>query len=194
MNFPVNNRQPAYFDQDGGLLLAAVCYAARLHRLQRRKDAEKTPYINHPLEVAQLLWDGGVHRAGVLAAAVLHDTLEDTSATEQQLIEHFGVQVTGWVKEVTDDKTLPKAVRKRLQIEHASLLSREAKLIKLADKISNITAIIETPPADWSLQRKREYLDWAQAVVDGLGEVNTRLLQQFHSILCRGRRVLAAAE
>ncbi|KAA8769471.1 HD domain-containing protein [Burkholderia pseudomallei] len=150
-------------------LVAAIAFAADKHRNQRRKDREASPYINHPIALANVLAnEAGVEDERVLIAAVLHDTIEDTETTEQELLRLFGKDVADIVTEVTDDKSLPKAERKRLQVEHAGHISRRAKLVKLADKICNLRDIAKSPPADWSLERKQEYFDWAKDVVDGL--------------------------
>ena len=117
----------------------------------------------------------GVEDEHVLMAAVLHDTIEDTETTEQELLRLFGKDVADIVMEVTDDKSLPKAERKRLQVEHAAHISRRAKLVKLADKICNLRDLAKTPPADWSIARKQEYFDWAKAVVDELRGVHAGL-------------------
>ena len=144
-------------------LIAALAFAADKHKNQRRKDADASPYINHPIALANLLLnEAGVEDQRVLVAAILHDTIEDTDTTEQELVKHFGKDVADIVLEVTDDKALPKAERKRLQIEHAAHISRRAKLVKLADKICNLRDITASPPADWSIQRKQEYFDWAK--------------------------------
>lgn len=150
-------------------LLCAISFAATKHRDQRRKDLAASPYINHPIALANVLAnEAGIDDERVLVAAVLHDTVEDTETTEQELAKEFGQEIAGIVLEVTDDKALPKVERKRLQIEHAGTISRRAKLVKLADKICNLRDLASSPPADWSLQRKRDYFDWAKAVVDGL--------------------------
>lgn len=157
-------------------LVAAIAFAADKHRNQRRKDHEASPYINHPIALANVLAnEAGVEDERVLLAAVLHDTIEDTETTEQELVLLFGKEVADIVMEVTDDKALSKAERKRLQIEHAPHISRRAKLVKLADKICNLRDIAKSPPADWSLERKREYFDWSVAVADGLRGVHPGL-------------------
>ena len=161
-------------------LITAIAFAADKHRNQRRKDADASPYINHPIALANLLLnEAGVEDQRVLIAAVLHDTIEDTDTTEQELVRHFGKDVADIVLEVTDDKALPKAERKRLQIEHAAHISRRAKLVKLADKICNLRDITASPPADWSIQRKQEYFDWAKSVVDELRGVHPGLEHLF---------------
>lgn len=161
-------------------LMTALAFAADKHKIQRRKDAEASPYINHPIALANLLLnEAGVEDQRVLIAAVLHDTIEDTDTTEQELVRQFGKDVADIVLEVTDDKSLPKAERKRLQIEHAAHISRRAKLVKLADKICNLRDIAASPPADWSVERKREYFDWAKSVVDALRGVHPGLEHLF---------------
>ena len=163
------------------LIVSALEFAAHKHRDQRRKDAQASPYINHPIALANVLVrEGGVDDPAVLAAALLHDTVEDTQTTPAELREAFGEKIAGIVEEVTDDKNLLKAERKRLQIEHASHISREAKLVKLADKICNLRDVANHPPAKLAdLARRREYFDWAKAVVDRLRGVHPRLEKKF---------------
>jgi len=158
------------------LLLKALAFAAHKHRDQRRKDAEASPYINHPIALADVLVnEGGVADVEVLCAALLHDTVEDTDTTPGELEKVFGARIARIVAEVTDDTRLPKAERKRLQVEHASALSPEAKLVKLADKICNLRDVLQRPPAHWGLERRREYFEWAKDVVDGLRGAHPRL-------------------
>ena len=158
------------------LLVDAVAFAAYKHRRQRRKDKEASPYINHPIALARVLSvEVGLSDPVLLAAAVLHDTLEDTETTFEELKERFGAQVASIVLEVTDDKTLPKKERKRLQIRHAAHLSRRAKLVKLADKICNIRDVAASPPESWPLRRRRQYFDWAKEVVDRVRGTSRKL-------------------
>jgi guanosine-3',5'-bis(diphosphate) 3'-pyrophosphohydrolase len=165
---------------DVGLILEATAFAARKHRDQRRKDKEESPYVNHPIALANVLWnEGAVYEPIVIAAALLHDTIEDTRTEPAELVAVFGEEVAAIVAEVTDDKTLSPATRKELQIQHAPHLSRAAKLVKLADKICNVREVDSTPPADWSLHRRQEYFDWAKAVVDGLRGVHPELERRF---------------
>lgn len=165
-------------------LLDALAFAADKHRNQRRKDAEASPYINHPIALANVLAnEGGVDDDTVLSAAILHDTIEDTETSADELRCRFGEAITAIVLEVTDDKDLPKAERKRLQIEHAPHISHGAKLVKLADKICNLRDIAASPPAKWSLERKQAYFDWAKAVVDGLRGAHPVLEQAFDEAL-----------
>ncbi len=162
------------------LLLKALAFAAHKHRDQRRKDAQASPYINHPIALADLLVnEGGVTDVEVLCAALLHDTVEDTATTHEELAEAFGARIARIVAEVTDDKLLPKAERKRLQVEHAAMLSPEAKLVKLADKVCNLRDVAIRPPAHWDLARRREYFDWAKRVVDGVRGAHPRLEAAF---------------
>lgn len=168
-------------------LFKALDFAARKHRDQRRKDPEASPYINHPIALANLLWNqAGVTDPIVIVGAILHDTVEDTDTTLEELIEEFGPEVAELVSEVTDDKSLPKQTRKQLQIEHASHLSDRAKLIKLADKISNLRDIVASPPADWPQERRYEYLNWAKAVIDQIRGTNAALEQLFDQIYQQG--------
>lgn len=161
---------------DPGTLLHALTFAAGRHRDQRRKDTAASPYINHPIAVAALLWHAGeVRDEAVLLAALLHDTIEDTGTTEAELVAAFGAEVAAIVVEVTDDKSLPKARRKELQIEHAPHLSSRAKLVKLADKVCNLRDILDSPPADWSPERRAEYVAWTKRVVDGLRGISPAL-------------------
>src|ERR1039458_5901731 len=159
-------------------LLKAIAFAADKHRHQRRKDAEASPYINHPIAVAAVLAaEGDVSDEATLIAAALHDTVEDTQTTFVELEKHFGSEVAGLVRELTDDKSLEKTERKRLQIEHARNSSIRAKQLKIADKICNVRDITDTPPAEWPLQRRRDYLTWSELVVAGCRGVNAKLDQ-----------------
>ena len=161
-------------------LVDALAFAADKHRRQRRKDAEASPYINHPIALARVLSvEAGLADAKLLAAAVLHDTLEDTETSYEELRERFGRAVAAVVLEVTDDKTLPKEERNRLQIEHAAHISRRAKLVKLADKICNVRDVAANPPHGWPLERRREYFDWAKQVVDRMRGTHRRLERLF---------------
>lgn len=162
------------------LVLDAAAFAADKHRRQRRKDAEATPYINHPLALATILAkEGCVADAEVIAAALLHDTVEDTETTFAELEARFGPTVAAIVAEVTDDKSLPKAERKRLQVTRAAHKSPGAKLVKLADKIANLRDIAASPPADWDAARKANYVRWASEVVSGMRGTNAALEAAF---------------
>lgn len=157
-------------------LIDATAFAAEQHRMQRREDADASPYINHPIALARVLAvEGGVTDVVALMAALLHDTIEDTRTTPDDLRLRFGRAVAAAVMEVTDDKKLPKAERKRLQIEHAPTLSRPARLVKLADKICNLRDIAARPPQGWSRARQRRYFDWSRRVIDALRGTHARL-------------------
>jgi len=170
-------QQPSY---DISRVIRAVEFAAKKHRMQRRKDSDASPYINHPIALMHVLCiDGGIRDPKILAAAALHDTIEDTETTPSELVAEFGADVADLVVEMTDDKSLPKVERKRLQIERARHMTRDGALVKLADKICNLRDIAASPPENWSLERRIEYFDWAKAVVDGLPRVNSRLLKMF---------------
>jgi guanosine-3',5'-bis(diphosphate) 3'-pyrophosphohydrolase len=171
---------------DLAVVLAALGFAAHKHRDQRRKDAAASPYINHPIALANVLVrEGAVGEPAVIAAALLHDTLEDTQTTLGELRAAFGERITRIVEEVSDDKSLPKAERKRRQIERAAAISREAKLVKLADKICNLRDMADHPPASWDLVRRREYFDWAKAVIDRLRGAHPGLEAAFDAAYAR---------
>ena len=173
------------------LILKATHFAAHKHRKQRRKDEEKIPYINHPISVAKIITEiGSVEDPEVLAAALLHDTLEDTETTVEELIDNFGQRVCSLVEEVSDDKILPRQTRKDLQIQHAPQLSEGAILIKLGDKISNVTDITHTPPTNWDSSRRLEYFDWAEKVINNCPRVNASLEKHFKDSIQRGREKL----
>jgi guanosine-3',5'-bis(diphosphate) 3'-pyrophosphohydrolase len=161
------------------LLLRAVSFAAEKHRRQRRKDADASPYINHPIELTTLLHEAGIGDPVVLCAALLHDTIEDTDTTDDELRRRFGPEIAATVVEVTDDKSLDRAERKRLQVEHAAHISDRAKLVKLADKTCNLRDMATAPPANWPLKRRQEYFDWAKQVVDALRGVHPGLEREF---------------
>ncbi|OQA05961.1 MAG: GTP pyrophosphokinase rsh [bacterium ADurb.Bin374] len=169
-----------------GTFVKALAFAAAKHRNQRRKDAEASPYINHPIALADVLVnEGNVTDDVVLCAAILHDTIEDTKTTAEELKEQFGARVTSVVLEVTDDKSLDKEVRKQKQIEHAPHVSREAKLVKLADKICNLRDILASPPANWTPERKQRYFEWASNVVAGLRGAHPGLEAVFDGLFAR---------
>ena len=150
-------------------VLKAADAAARWHVHQRRKGAAQEPYINHLLEVAMLVAEATDGKdPELIVAALLHDAIEDQEVPKSVIAEGFGEDVAGLVDEVTDDKTIDKQERKRLQVEHAPKKSQRAKILKLADKTSNLRAIAASPPPDWSVKRRLEYVDWARGVSEGL--------------------------
>lgn len=169
-------------------LLKALSFAADKHRFQRRKDTEETPYINHPINVAlTLIETGNEDNNDLLVAAILHDTIEDTQTTPEEIEQQFGAEVLGLVLEVTDDKNLPKEERKRLQVIHAPHKSLLAKKLKLADKSCNVYDIVNHPPNNWTIERKLNYLTWAEAILLGLKGTNPRLEEHLAGLIRQGR-------
>ncbi|KZC09867.1 PREDICTED: guanosine-3',5'-bis(diphosphate) 3'-pyrophosphohydrolase MESH1 [Dufourea novaeangliae] len=165
------------------LVMKCVNFAAVKHKDQRRKDTEETPYINHPIGVANILiQEGNIYDPPVILAALLHDTVEDTDCTFEQIENEFGKEVCGIVREVTDDKSLPKAERKRLQIENASKRSYKAKLVTLADKLYNLRDIEKATPVGWTAERVKEYFKWSKAVIDGCRKTNFTLERELDLI------------
>lgn len=168
------------------LLVTAAAFAARKHKDQRRKDDAASPYINHPLALADVLVnEAGVNDLETIVAALLHDTIEDTETTAAEIEGAFGPRVRAIVEEVTDDGQLDKASRKQAQIDHAPQLSLPARAVKLADKICNLRDVVANPPAGWSLQRRRAYFDWAKQVIDGLRGSHPRLEALFDEAYAR---------
>ncbi|GAB4227412.1 MAG: HD domain-containing protein [Methyloligellaceae bacterium] len=171
---------------DVELLTRAMRFASERHLTQRRKGAAGEPYINHLAEVADLVARATKGRdVNLVAAALLHDTVEDTETTLAELAELFNDDIAALVAEVSDDTSLPKAERKRLQVVTAPARSQRAKILKLADKTSNLRALAESPPKDWSLERRRDYLQWARDVAAGLRGVNPWLEARFDEAAAR---------
>lgn len=182
-------------EKDFAVFLHALQFAARRHADQRRKGSRRAPYINHPISVAMELWQtGGVRDITTLVAALLHDTIEDTETSPEEIRAPFGEDVLNLVLEVTDDKSLPKTERKQLQVVNAPHKSPRARQIKLADKINNVYEIAHDPPADWTLTRRREYLDWTKQVIDGLRGQNPALEARYDAVLAEARAMVAADE
>jgi (p)ppGpp synthase/HD superfamily hydrolase len=161
-------------------IFAAAKFAAQKHATQKRKGAAAEPYINHLIEVAELIAGSSEQLdTNLVMAGLLHDTLEDTATTAEELERAFGSDITALVVEVTDDKSLPQEVRRTLQVENAPSKSVRAQVIKLADKISNLRALLASPPTTWSTERKRQYFAWAQQVVSALPAPNPILKAEF---------------
>lgn len=162
------------------LVLRAAFFSGEKHKDQRRRDAAETPYINHPLEVAHILMEeGGVTDATTLAAALLHDTIEDTNTTREELLMVFGREVAELVVELTDLKTTAPEDKKRRELAHAYTLSDKAKRIKLADKTANIRDLATMPPANWDLERTVAYFDFAAKIVEATGDASPELVSVF---------------
>ncbi|MDQ2666642.1 MAG: HD domain-containing protein [Gemmatimonadota bacterium] len=171
-------------------IFRALEFAAEKHKLGRRKGGRDIPYINHPIAVARLLATvGGVTDPDVLAAAFLHDTVEDTDTTPAELVEHFGSEIAGLVAEVTDDPRLASAERKLTQEREAASKSPRAKLIRLSDKTCNVHDITFNPPPDWSVERRMEYFNWAERVVGKLRGVHPVMESFFDATVAKARRV-----
>lgn len=169
------------------LIIKAMDFAARKHRDQRRKDHAASPYINHPIALAQILVnEAGINDENVIAAAILHDTIEDTDTTPEEIEIHFGAKIRSIVEEVTDNMALPRLERKSLQIEHASRLSPEAALVKIADKIANLRDVQQAPPLNWSPDRKNDYRLWAQKVIANINDPHPALLAIFEETVKSG--------
>lgn len=172
-------------------LVYAARFAAEKHSGQVRQNSKTEPYVNHALEVTSLIANvGKIADIEILIAGLLHDTLEDTNTTENELIKHFGAIVCGYVLEVTDHQSLPKDRQKELQIERSPYLSHGAKIVKLADKISNIRDVIESPAADWEMAHRREYVEWSVKVIAGLRGENEFLETHFDELVSTARSML----
>ena len=170
------------------LVARALDYAAKKHVSQRRKGVAQEPYINHLAEVAYLLAEAtGGDDTHLVVAGLLHDCIEDQGVTYEELVELFGDDVADLVRDVTDDKTLQKAERKRLQVEYAPHKSDRARMLKIADKTSNLRALVVSPPSGWDDTRKRDYFAWAQAVVAGCRGVNAFLEAKFDEAYRNGQ-------
>jgi GTP diphosphokinase / guanosine-3',5'-bis(diphosphate) 3'-diphosphatase len=162
------------------VLLAAASFAAHKHSAQRRKGSCAIPYVNHVIEVARLLAGlPGNPDPNLVLAGLLHDILEDTPVTRAELVARFGEDVTALVEQVTDDKSLERSVRKRLQVQNAPRLPARAQNLSTADKISNLRSTLTDPPVGWSYERQREYFEWAKAVVDRFPAVHPALRREF---------------
>ncbi len=173
-------------------VIQAAAFSGRKHRDQRRKNVTQEPYINHPLRVAALLSSIGAEEC-VLISALLHDCVEDCDCSLAEIEEFFGSKVASIVAEVTDDKSLPKDVRKQQQIDHAPFISKEAKLVKLADKLDNLSDLIERAPVGWTPSRVDKYFLWAEKVVLGLRGTNAELEQKLDEVFQRRPDAVAAA-
>lgn len=163
-------------------LLEAVDFAAKKHVDQRRKNSQAAPYINHPIGVALLLQQAGVTDEDVVIAALLHDTVEDTDTSFSEILEHFGERVLKFVKGVTDDKSLPKDVRKKLQVEHVRNSCDEIKLIKMADKLYNLRDLTSDVPNGWEPKRVQGYMVWAKTCIEQCLGINKFLETELNRV------------
>lgn len=168
------------------ILMEAMRFSAEKHRDQRRKNPKQHPYINHPIRVARLLAvDAGIEDTDVIVAALLHDTVEDTETSLEEVEALFGPSVAKIVDEVSDDKSLPKEKRKQLQIDHAPFVSPKAKLVKLADKLDNLTELLVIIPVGWQPERVLQYFDWSEKVIAGLRGTDALLERKLDAVLAR---------
>ncbi|MCW3473430.1 HD domain-containing protein [Limobrevibacterium gyesilva] len=175
-------------------VLKAAETAAQWHARQRRKGAAQEPYINHLLEVAWLVGEAtGGKDPDLVIAALLHDAIEDCQIPRTEIEAAFGADVAALVADVTDDKSLKKEVRKQLQIDHAPGKPMRVKILKLADKTSNLRAIAASPPADWPPQRRLDYVAWACAVAVGLRGTNAWLEERFDAAAADAEQAIQAA-
>ena len=171
------------------LVLKATQFAALKHCDQRRKDG-KTPYIIHPISVAMILSEiGSIEDPEILSAALLHDTLEDTDTSAHELDKNFGSRVRIIVEELTDNDMLTFSQSKQMQIENAPYLSKNATLVRIADKISNVSDVIENPPPEWNQKRCNKYVDWAEPVMNNCQKVNQDLENHFFELLTEYRKL-----
>ncbi|ORX45048.1 HD-domain/PDEase-like protein [Piromyces finnis] len=176
-------------------ILKAMNFAALKHSFQKRKDAAGTPYINHPIGVANILFfEGGVKDLVTIQAAILHDTVEDTDTSFDEITANFGSEVTDVVKEVTDDKSLPSAERKRLQVVTAPHKSDRGKAVKMADKIYNLRDLQKSVPIGWSIERAQQYFSWAQKVTNGCRGINSNLEQILDNLYSNGKIIYEGKE
>ncbi len=165
-------------------IFKAINFATRKHHGQVRKDQRGSPYVTHPIAVANAIWGlGKVSNDLTLISAILHDTLEDTDTQESEIEELFGEEVLSVVLEVSDDKSQEKMERKRQQVIHAPHLSQAARLIKLSDKLVNCRDILQSPPKNWPIARRREYIQWAADVVAEIRGTNDALENAFDQML-----------
>ena len=171
------------------LVLKATQFAALKHREQKRKDG-KTPYIIHPISVAMILAEiGGVDDPEILSAALLHDTIEDTDTSAQELDKEFGPRIRIIVEELTDNNQLTISQRRQLQIDNAPHLSKDATLVKIADKTSNVSDVIKNPPPEWNQKRCTEYVDRTEAVINNCQKVNQDLENHFFELITEYRKL-----
>lgn len=165
-------------------ICSGIDFAAEKHRFQTRKNKEKTPYISHPIGVAYHLMEvGEVRETSMIIGALLHDTVEDTQTTFEEIENKFGKQVVSLVRELTDDKSLSREARTRFQVINASHKTKEAAQIKLADNLFNLNDLYNNPPSDWTQTRIDRYYEWAQSVIDRLPEANDRLHSAVEEII-----------
>ena len=172
-------------------ILDAAVFAAEKHQGHVRKNSRHSPYITHPLLVTKIIYqEGEIQDPIILFAAILHDTIEDTDTTRDEIKERFGEDVLSIVLEVTDDKSMPKMERKRHQVAHAPELSYKARIVKLGDKLINCRDILNHPPADWTLKRRQDYIQWGADVLFQIRGTNPQLEAAFDRVMTRAEMEL----
>jgi guanosine-3',5'-bis(diphosphate) 3'-pyrophosphohydrolase len=175
--------------EDISLILKATRFAAYKHRNQRRSDKSASPYLNHPIAVADALWSvGGIHDINTIASAILHDTVEHTKTSLEELEAEFGKPIASIVREVTDEKRLWKQARRGQGGRQVESISMSARQIIIAEKISNIETIINSPPANWSHDKLREYIAWMEEVITAFRGTDEKLEQHFDQLCIKARR------
>lgn len=181
------SRENPSFEQNK--LLLALEYANKMHAGQTRRDLAATPYIIHPLQVCSNLWHiGQVRNANILMAALLHDTLEDTKATAEELEKLFGTRVCITVQEVTNDPALNSEQNKQRQIDHISFMSQDARLVKLADRLANIADLSQSTP-NWLPEKIERYFEWGSKLLFGLQGTNTALEKALSQALTKKQTI-----
>ena len=165
------------------IILDAISFAIDKHGKQVRKDAEESAYIRHPIEVAQLLIMAGVVDEDVIAAAVLHDVVEDCGVSVADISARFNPRIGLIVQEVSDDPALSGMARKDAQVVKVGMISPEGKLIKVADKICNLQDVLYRPPVTWDDARKAAYFDFAERVFNAANIKNPYLVECFNDLM-----------
>lgn len=173
------------------IVLEAVGFAAEGHNGQLRENPEKTPYIIHPIRVTEhLMTIANVHERDILVAALLHDTVEDTKITFADIQKSFGTTAEGYVRELTDNMSLPQEERMKLQIETAPKKSLAAAQIKLADKYDNLKSLQSNPPATWDQKKIDEYFLSAKKVTSSLPAANVPLKKAVDDVISQYKPVV----
>ena len=176
---------------DTVLITRALHFAAERHSNHRRKGQAQEPYVNHLAEVSELVADATEGKdVNLIAAALLHDTIEDTETSSDELVATFNNDIAQLLADVTDDKSLPKQDRKYLQVVNSRAQNMRVKLLKLADKTSNLRSLANSPPENWNTEQKQAYIDWAIKVAAGLKGVNPWLEGRFDEALRRAQQTL----
>ncbi len=171
-------------EEDAGVVFDALIFGAEKHKAQVRSNLKKTPYIIHPIEVADFVMRiGKVYDKNVLSAALLHDVMDETGTTYEEIENRYGKIVSQYVQEMTVKKELTLKEQKKYQIIQAFHQTPSVAVIKLSDKLSNLKTLAQTPPASWSRDRIDQYFQWAQSVIENLPEANSFLKQAVKDVI-----------